>query len=240
MLVLAKKGMSEMKKVLLLLLLAVVTCYFFRPTKFRFFRANYVPSETYRGNDADCRWLYLSSSFQEDSAQLYSCDELSDELISTPEQCAKCPNREMVKNACLLKCAKSLKRVATHCTEPCPANNFQESEWTTNGNCYPCNTYLSIISSEEECQKCPERSYQTVWIEHGSLYEEKRCILRACPTEEIRTIAGECVPCQSVHNVISYTTEEECLKCPNRKYIAKHLETFYADTTIAHGQCVIQ
>ncbi len=229
-----------MKKFLILVLLAVIASYFFRPTRFRFFKANYVPSETYHCDDADCRWLYLSSSFQQNSAQWYSCDELSDELISTPEQCATCPNREMVKNACLLKCTKGLKRVATHCAEPCPIDSFQESEWATEGNCYPCSTYQSILSSEEECQKCSERSYQTVWIEHGYLYEEKRCILNVCPVGEIRTISGECVPCQSTHDAISYTTEEECLKCSNRKYVAKKQETFYADTTIAYGQCTVQ
>ena len=231
-----------MKKILVLLLfLTIGIGYFLRPTKFRFFLANYVYPDNYRCEDVDCGWMYLSTPFQKDSAKLYSCNTQSDQLISSKEQCDKCPNREMVKNACVLKCAKGLRRVATHCEEPCPTNTFQESEWIR-GECYSCDTFQAVIvDTPEECQKCPAREYKEVWLEHlGDLFNVQRCILKNCAEQEIHTIGGECVPCNSHHKSISYTTKEECLKCPNRKYVPvqRSVESFHFDDRLAaYGEC---
>lgn len=93
---------------------------------------------------------------------------------STPEECAKCPNREVDKwNYCMLK--------------ECPENHFRNAD----GTCLSCNTLEAPyprVREDAECLKCSNRT-----MIRTKDMPAPECILKECPPNHVRFANGSCV-----------------------------------------------
>ena len=93
---------------------------------------------------------------------------------STPEECAKCPNREVDKrDYCVLK--------------ECPENHFRNAA----GTCLPCDTLEAPyprVSEDAECLKCSNRT-----MVRTKDMPDPECILKECPPNHVRIANGSCV-----------------------------------------------
>ncbi len=78
---------------------------------------------------------------------------------------------------------------------------------TTTGVCYTCNSTTTLVSTEEECARCPER------MMYYGFNNQARCILKECPPENpIRSNLGMCYSC-TASGSYGYVEVDRCQSC---------------------------
>ena len=172
-----------------------------------------------------------------------SCDQKEAINLINPADCSICPNRELVGLSCVLpceegsfraldgkcisclnkeafplmpasgECLKCPNRMAleNYCFASCKQGEFRDS----NGACRSClslNSYL--VPQTASCSICP---YRSILLKQERDGNKIYCKLQQCPIDYFSDENGACYDC-FVNEVIFNTSEEECLKCPNRMW----------------------
>ncbi|MBR6412444.1 MAG: hypothetical protein IKS41_04720 [Alphaproteobacteria bacterium] len=217
-----------MKKIIFTLLLCfagLLSYYWFCFPDFKTFKGHPAPWIA----DVPIEANYIFS--KEEKLNRYNCDT-PENIMSTPKECARCSNREMIGDACLLKCPSGQNRVGYRCFAPCPDGGIHEYHTE---KCLSCDELQAVATnSAEECSRCANRVYKSVRF-HGMWGIEKgdRCVLNTCPINTFQNSRGNCVPvcsptafqdrdgnCHACDELgpVKTPSEDECLKCPNRIY----------------------
>ena len=100
-----------------------------------------------------------------------------DEVQTTLENCALCPNRDYKDGKCIFR--------------ECPEGSIK-SEDNYNQYCSRCDARWYINTTKEECHKCPDR----LWgISIHSIKEEEKCYSCKNKDDPVITSAEECARC---------------------------------------------
>jgi hypothetical protein len=122
-----------------------------------------------------------------------SCDESSSYLVENPDECRKCPNRELEgDNICGIKCL---------------GNYFKNKD----NDCIPCDDLDSEEDvTEFQCtKKCDNREIKT------TKYGREVCALKECPDRHIVDSYHGCWSCNTKYAFDS----SECSDCTDREII---------------------
>jgi hypothetical protein len=122
-----------------------------------------------------------------------SCYDRDPYLVETPDECAKCPNREI----------DPAYEDENICTIKCPDNYFKE---THGQECLSCDViYVVNSTNATECARCPNRM----------MVGDTECALKECPDGHIKSDDHYCWPCDMTDAI--WSDPVECAKCGNRK-----------------------
>ena len=112
--------------------------------------------------------------------KFYSCNE-KNPIITLPEICAKCPNRDYVNGECILRecmegTIKDEKGLSFYCTDcdssdkidtdieechKCPNRLWGGKSGTLADYCFSCEYFSFLYTTAEECARCSDSTYDS-------------------------------------------------------------------------------
>lgn len=170
-----------------------------------------------------------------------SCDLTNAILSADSEECAACPNREIVNGVCVPICSEGYFRALSgeciscsdkeafpvvpasgeclKCPDRLSLENYcfascKQGEFRdANGACRSCLGLESYpVVQTAACSVCP---YRSILLKHDKNEDMAYCKLQQCPMDYFSDRNGSCYDCFQKESIVN-TSKEECEKCPNR------------------------
>lgn len=143
--------------------------------------------------------IYKDKPVMDNNANCHACDEKGNFRMAenTKDQCAMCPDRELVGDMCAKKCPSET---------PMPG---------INGTCYACDEQkpVTVSGGKGACDMCPNRIFGGIW--NGYCYLP--CGQGIYKDKPLANFVGICFSCDEKNAVDVLNVTKNCDVCENRE-----------------------